>query len=151
MGMFSGLNIAATSMSAQRLRMDVISNNIANANTERTTEGGPFQRSNVVMRPLIDQPYWKSPFLPSALDNGPGKGVRVDRIQKDSTPGNLRWDPSHPDSILEGPNKGFVLGSNVNIVNEMVDLISASRAYEASATLIEGEKSAFGQALNIAR
>lgn len=151
MGMFSGLNIAASSMSAQRLRMDVISNNIANVETTRTTEGGAFKRSRVIMRPLIDQPYWRSPLLPSSLDNGFGQGVRVDRIEKDASSGMLSWDPTHPDAILSGPKAGYVEKSNVVLVNEMVDLISASRSYEASATLVESEKVAFSKALDIAR
>lgn len=138
-------------MSAQRLRMDVISNNIANVETTRTTEGGAFKRSRVIMRPLIDQPYWRSPLLPSTLDNGAGQGVRVDRIEKDSSAGMLSWDPTHPDAILSGPKAGYVERSNVVLVNEMVDLISASRSYEASATLVESEKVAFSKALDIAR
>lgn len=151
MGLFSGINIAASSMSAQRLRMDVISNNIANVETTRTPEGGSFKRSRVVMRPITDQPYWRSPLLPASLDNGPGQGVRVERISQDSSRGVLRWDPTHPDAILDGPEKGYVELSNVKIVNEMVDLIAASRAYEASANLVESEKVAFNKAMDIAR
>ncbi|NIZ40046.1 flagellar basal body rod protein FlgC [Entomospira entomophila] len=151
MGMFSGINIAASSMSAQRLRMDVISNNIANVETTRTPEGGAFKRSRIIMRPLVDQPYWRSPLLPEALDSGPGQGVRVARIEKDNTRGALRWDPTHPDAMVSGPEAGYVEQSNVVLVNEMVDLIAASRSYEASATLVESEKAAFSKALDIAR
>ncbi|MDR1108148.1 MAG: flagellar basal body protein, partial [Spirochaetaceae bacterium] len=72
MGIFSSINIAATGMSAERLRSDVIADNIANASTTRTTEGGPYKRSRVVLRPRVEEPYWRSPFLPNMLDNGPG-------------------------------------------------------------------------------
>ncbi len=152
MGMFTSINIAATGMSAERLRSDVISDNIANASTTRTQEGGAFKKSTVVMRPVSDaKPQWNYPFSSSAADNGPGKGVKVLEIVKDSTQGRLVYDPSHPDAIKSGPNKGYVEYPNVNIVNEMVDLISASRAYEANATVIDGAKDMFSAALDIGR
>ncbi len=152
MGMFTSINIAATGMAAERLRSDVISNNIANASTTRTQEGGAFKKSSVILRPVSDgNPQWNSPFVPSALDNGPGKGVKVMEIVKDTTQGRLVYDPNHPDAIKSGPNVGYVEYPNVNIVNEMVDLISASRAYEANATVIDGAKEMFSAALNIGR
>ena len=152
MGMFTSINIASTGMAAERLRSDVISNNIANASTTRTQEGGAFKKSTVVMRPVSDKSAtWRTPFVPSDLDNGPGKGVKVREIVKDTSAGRLVYDPDHPDAILSGPNKGYVEYPNVNIVNEMVDLISASRAYEANATVIDGAKDMFTAALDIAR
>lgn len=152
MGMFTSINIAATGMSAERLRTDVISDNIANASTTRTQEGGAFKKSTVVMRPVADSnPQWNSPFTPSSLDNGAGKGVKVLEITKDTSQSRLVYDPTHPDAIQSGPNKGYVEYPNVNIVNEMVDLISASRAYEANATVIDGAKDMFSAALEIGR
>ncbi len=152
MGLFTSINIAATGMSAERLRSDVISNNIANASTTRTQEGGAFKKSTVVLTPVSDSnPQWNSPFVPSSLDNGPGKGVKVLEIAKDTSEGRLVYDPDHPDAIKSGPNKGYVEYPNVNIVNEMVDLISASRAYEANATVIDGAKDMFSAALEIGR
>ena len=91
------------------------------------------------------------PFTPASLDNGPGKGVKVMEIVKDTSQGRLVYDPDHPDAIQSGPNKGYVEYPNVNIVNEMVDLISASRAYEANATVIDGAKDMFTAALDIGR
>ena len=137
-------------MGAQRLRTDVIANNMANVNTTRTNEGGAFRRARVIMRPRVQQPYWRSPFLPQMLDNGPGKGVRVARIEKDNTT-ELRkvYDPTHPDRILEGPDKDYVLYPNVDVVTEMVDLIEANRMYEANAQVVEGYKSMFQRALEI--
>ena len=150
MGLFTSINIAATGMSAERLRSDVISNNIANASTTRTQEGGAFKRSRVVFEPVsVNHPQWRSPFCPEDLDNGAGKGVKVREIVKDTSEGRLVYDPEHPDAIKSGPNAGYVEYPNVNIVNEMVDLISASRAYEANSTVIEGSKSMFGAEGNL--
>lgn len=152
MGMFTSINIASTGMAAERLRSDVISNNIANASTTRTQEGGAFKKSTVVMCPVSDKSAtWRTPFVPSDLDNGPGKGVKVLEITKDTSQGRMVYDPDHPHAIKSGPNKGCVEYPNVNIVNEMVDLISASRAYEANATVIDGAKDMFTAALDIAR
>ena len=152
MGLLSAINIASTGLSAERLRTDVISNNIANASTTRTQDGGPFKRSRVVFQPVADSnPTFRTPYLPSNLDNGPGKGVKVREIVVDTSEGKLVYDPDHPDAIKTGPRAGYVEYPNVNIVNEMVDLISASRAYEANTTVIEGSKDMFNSALEIGR
>jgi flagellar basal-body rod protein FlgC len=150
MGLFSSINTSASGMSADRVRMDVIADNMANVNTTRTTEGGPFRRSRVIMRPRVEGPYWRSPFLPKTMDNGIGRGVRVVEIQKDtSKPNPLRYDPTHPDAIKSGDRAGYVELPNVDIVTEMVDMISASRSYEANAAVIEGTKAMFQRALSI--
>jgi flagellar basal-body rod protein FlgC len=151
-GLFSSINSASSGMTAQRTRIDVISDNIANASTTRTSEGGPFRRSRVIFRPRVSQPYWKSPFLPAELDNGIGKGVRITKIEKDfKAQPRLVYDPTHPDAIKTGPRQGYVEFPNVNIVNEMVDLIAASRSYEANVALINGSKAMFMKALEIGR
>ena len=149
MGLFTSINIASSGMGAQRLRTDVIADNMANATTTRTNEGGVFQRSRVIMRPRVQQPYWRSPFLPKMLDNGPGQGVRITGIKKDDSPPRLVWNPTHPDAILEGEKTGYVEMPNVEIVKEMVDLIEANRMYEANAQVVEGYKSMFQRALEI--
>ena len=151
MGLFTSINIASTGMSAEHLRTDVIADNIANASTTRTAEGGPFKRSRVILRPRVDQPFYRSPFLPDQLDNGAGKGVRVVEIQKDDSPPRLVYDPTHPDAIKEGPKAGYVEMPNVNIVTEMVDLIAASRAYEANSAIVNGSRAMFLKALEIGR
>ncbi len=152
MGLFTSINIAATGMSAERLRTDVISNNIANASSTRTQDGGPYRKQTVVFEPIASEnPTWRFPFVDSDQDNGPGKGVRVREIIKDETQGRMVYDPSNPDAIKSGPNKGYVEYPNVNIVNEMVDMISANRAYEANSSVIEGSKDMFSAALNIAQ
>ncbi|MDR1839367.1 MAG: flagellar basal body rod protein FlgC [Treponema sp.] len=150
MGIFSSINISATGLSANRARLDVIADNMANVNTTRTAEGGPFRRSRVIMRPRVESPYWRSPFLPESMDNGIGRGVRVAEIQKDnSTEPRYVYDPTHPDAILTGPRQGYVEMPNVDVVTEMVDMISASRSYEANAAIIEGSKTMFLRALDI--
>ena len=152
MGIFSSINIAASGLSAQRTRLDVISNNIANVDTTRTAEGGPFRRSRVIFRPKVQEPYWRSPFLPETMDNGLGKGVRIVEIDKDlDGDPKLVYDPTHPDAIKTGPQKGYVEMPNVNIVEEMVDMISASRSYEANVAVVNGSKSMFMKALEIGR
>ncbi len=151
MGLYGTIDTAASGLTAQRLRLDVISNNLANATTTRTAEGGPFQRSRVIFRPRVEEPYWRSPFLPHDLDNGVGQGVRVVRIEKDTSPPRLVYDPTHPDAIKTGKLKGYVEMPNVNVVKEMVDMIDASRAYEANVTLINGAKAMFTKALEIGR
>jgi flagellar basal-body rod protein FlgC len=149
MGLFNAINIATTGLSAQRLRTDVIADNIANANTTRTNEGGPFKKSRIVFRPIAEEPYWRSPFLPNGMDNGGGEGVRVVSIEKDTAPPRLVYDPTHPDRIRSGPNEGYVEMPNVDVVTEMTDLIAASRAYEANASIIDGYKAMFMKALEI--
>ena len=152
MGLFSSMNIAATGLTAERVRLDVIADNIANASTTRTTEGGPFRRGRVIFRPRVSQPYWRSPFLPQFLANETGRGVRVARVEKDyDAKPRLVYDPTHPDAIQTGPRKGYVEFPNVNIVNEMVDMIAASRSYEANSAVINATKAMFMKALEIGR
>lgn len=150
MGMFTAINTATTAMSAQRVRLDVISNNIANVDSTRTPDGGVFRRSRVILTPKNDRTAWKGPFVPDALDNGVGQGVRVDKIEIDTkTPLRLVYAPDHPDAIKSGPKAGYVEMPNVNIVTEMVDMINASRSYEANVTLVNGSKQMFQSALSI--
>jgi flagellar basal-body rod protein FlgC len=152
MGLFTTINTAATGLTAQRTRLDVIANNIANVNTTRTTEGGAFRRSRVIFRPRVSQAYWRSPFLPAYLKEQIGNGVRVVNVEKDyDAEVRLVYDPTHPDAIQSGPREGYVEYPNVNVVNEMVDMISASRAYEANVAIMNGSKSMFLKALEIGR
>lgn len=151
--MFESINIASTGLTAQRLKMDVISNNIANASTTRTNEGdGPYRKRRVVMQPVNTRTRWKSPVYPFGLRTGDGEGVRVLKIERDeTTPVRLVFDPSHPDAIKVGPKKGYVEYPNVDVVSEMVDMIAASRSYEANSQVIQGAKSMFQAALQIGR
>jgi flagellar basal-body rod protein FlgC len=152
MGMFTSMNIAATGLTAQRLRLDVIANNLANINTTRNAQGdGPYRRKEVVMTPINLRSNWRAPIFPSGLDTGIGRGVRVLKIIEDNRPFRLVYDPEHPDAIKIGPKKGYVEYPNVNIVEEMTDMISASRSYEANAQVIQGSKQMFQKALEIGR
>lgn len=150
--MYSALNIGASGLSAQRLRLDVISNNIANATTTRTTSGdGAFRRDRVVMTPINLRGTWRSPVYPNGLESGIGQGVRVSKIEKDMRPQRLVFDPSHPDAIQIGDKKGYVEMPNVNIVEEMTDMISASRSYEANTQVITAARTMFNKTLEISR
>lgn len=151
MGFFNTLNVSSSGLTAQRMRLDVIANNIANSTTTRTTEGGPFQRSRVVLRPIDDSLTFKSYLLPDQLEKKSGEGVRVVKIEKDETAPRMVYDPTHPDAVQSGKYKGYVLYPNVNIVQEMVDMISANRSYEANVTMINSARQMFDKALSIGR
>jgi flagellar basal-body rod protein FlgC len=149
--MFDAFNISATGLTAQRLRMDVISSNVANATTTRTPEGGPYKRQRAIFAPVNIRPFYKSALVPSRIEHGVGQGVRVVKIEQDAEPFRLTYDPTHPDAIKIGPRKGYVEMPNVNIVMEMTDLISASRSYEANVTMVNNARSMYMKALEIGR
>lgn len=151
MSFFKAINNASTGLTAQRLRMDVISDNIANVNTTRTSTGEAFRRGRVILRPREDQPIFNTHFKPDALNSTTGDGVRVVKIEKDDAPLRLVYDPNHPDAIKNGDKKGYVEMPNVVLVKEMVDMISASRSYEANVTIVNTSKSMFKTALEIGK
>jgi flagellar basal-body rod protein FlgC len=128
--LFSGLSIAASGLTAHRQWMDLIAGNIANAETTRTPEGGPFRRQLAV-------------FMEMTGRGGEARGVKIGDVVEDDSELRRVFDPSHPDADTEG----YVSYPNVNVVMEMVDLIAASRAYEANATVLEAMKSGFMRAL----
>ncbi len=136
MALFSGMNINASGMTAQRLRTDVISENIANANTTRTKNGGAYVRKNVVLAEKTASNQTFGAVLNQTI-SGIGNGVKVTAITNDTdTDMNLVYDPSHPDA----DENGYVTYPNVNVVTEMTDLIDASRSYEANATAFDASK-----------
>lgn len=151
MSMFGGIDAAASGLTAERLRMDVISNNIANVNSTRTVDGGPFKRKYVVFQPREAEKNSFSAMLEGAMNKGSknraGDGVRAIGIGTDNSMGKLVYDPGHPDANADG----YVELPNVDIVTEMVDMITASRAYEANVTTINAAKSMAQQALNISK
>jgi flagellar basal-body rod protein FlgC len=128
--LFSGLNIAASGLTAHRQWMDLIAGNIANVNTTRTPEGGPFRRQLAV-------------FMEATDDAGKLRGVKVAQQLEDDAELRKVYEPQHPDADAEG----YVSYPNINVVAEMVDLIAASRAYEANATVLEAMKNGFMRAL----
>lgn len=137
MSMFSSFDINASGLTAQRYRMDVISENVANANTTRTSDGTPYRRKTVVFAERDSQTPF-SRVLGDATERYAGNGVKVVGTYEDySTDLVKTYDPSHPDA----DENGYVLYPNVNIVTEMTNLIDASRSYEANATAFEASKS----------
>ena len=148
MNLFSAFEISGSGLSAQRLRMDTISNNIANVNTTHTAEGGPYKRLRVVFSPREAEPIFVLPMDAEQKAKAMlGEGVRVSRVLPDPTAPKMVFDPGHPDADA----RGYVAMPNVNIVNEMVDLISASRAYEANVTAINAAKTMAAKALEIGK
>ena len=147
MSMFMGIDTAASGLTAERLRMDVISNNIANANTTRTNNGGAYHRRFVVFSPRDRQPqsFEQSLLKATGGKKTVGEGVRAVAIMDDNQQGPIVYDPGHPDANADG----YVEKPNVNIVTEMVDMITAHRAYEANTTTINAAKSMFSKALEI--
>lgn len=171
-GIFSGFNISALGLSAQRKRMNAIASNMANAETTRTEEGGPYRRKIVLLKASSQQIFSK--VLRSAgLPAGGRVGLQLTTTQEghlsgggfelnvtesaasgvttvekeDNSPFKMVHDPSHPDADAEG----YVRMPNVNIVTEMVDMISASRAYEANVTAINAAKNIVRDSLEISQ
>ncbi|HHW23177.1 MAG TPA: flagellar basal body rod protein FlgC [Clostridiaceae bacterium] len=148
MGLFNSFNISASALTAQRLRMDVISQNIANVNTTRTEDGTPYRRKMVVFQEKeADIPFSQYLSEESRRRYLTGGGVRVTAIVEDQTPFKEVYDPSHPDA----DENGIVRMPNVDIVTEMVNMISATRAYEANITALNASKSMASKALEIGR
>jgi flagellar basal-body rod protein FlgC len=133
MSAFSGMNISASGMSAQRLRMDIISQNIANVNTTRDENGNPYKRKAVVFSEKDATPF-QDVFMRTA--GVIGSGVKVSRIVEDNKPMRRVYDPTHPDADEDG----YVNYPNVNVVQEMTDLIDATRSYEANITAFNATK-----------
>ena len=135
MGLFDALNVSASGMSAERLRMDVIASNLANANTTRGADGQPYRRQEVILQE-------KSPSFGEVLG-----GVMVAGIVNDPTPPRRVYDPGHPDA----DKNGYVTMPNVNPVTEMVDLITSSRGYEANVTAMNAAKQMFTKTFDVLR
>ncbi len=143
--------ISASALSAQRLRMDVIANNIANAETTRTTQGSVYQRMQVRFLP---RPNEALPFFTLLRQNfsGPAaqlptQGVMVATVERDTGPGRIVYEPNHPDADEEG----FVTYPNVNVITEMADMVAATRAYEANITVLNATKAMALKALELGR
>lgn len=137
--MFSAFDINASGMTAQRYRMDIISENVANANTTRTADGSPYRRKVVAFMEKSGQTSFGQALGRAAYSHGyTGTGVKVSGVYEDHvTEMNKVYDPSHPDA----DDDGYVTGPNVNIITEMTNMIDASRAWEANSTAFNASKS----------
>ncbi|MGR9050159.1 flagellar basal body rod protein FlgC [Halobacillus faecis] len=150
MSIFHAMNNSASALTAQRLRMDVASSNMANANTTRasldeTGDWQPYRRKMVVFEP--SQNSFKSFLHKAATDSSQGSGVKATEIIEDSEPFKLVYNPNHPDANEDG----YVELPNVDPLKEMVDMMSATRSYEANVTAVNASKSMLMKALEIGR
>jgi len=143
MGIFKGLDISTSGLTAQRARLDIISSNLANMHTTRTSEGGPYKRKDIVFEENGGGAQGLS--FDKVLDSL--KGVSISEIKEDKTAPNKVYDPGHPDADVEG----YVAYPNVSQVGEMINMLSATRSYEANVTVVEAYKSMFLKALDIGR
>jgi flagellar basal-body rod protein FlgC len=145
MDFFSSMNVSSSALSAERTRMNLISGNLANANTTRTPEGGPYKRKDAVFSATpVEKPFSR------ALDGATGQQVRqvkVSRIVEDQNPPRMQYDPSHPDA----DQQGYVAMPNVNVIEEMADMLTASRAYEANVTAVQAAKNMALKTLEISK
>jgi len=152
MGLFDSINAAGSALTAERLRMDVTAENLANAQSTRGADGQPYRRKEVVLQQKGGSDFGST--LNAAMNggrpsgsSGDAGGVEVGGIVEDQTPFRLQYDPGHPDANAQG----YVEMPNVNPVTEMVDLISASRGYEANVTAMQTAKQMFSKTLDILR
>ena len=145
MSMFGGMEISASALTAQRLRMNVTAENLANAQTTRGADGQPYRRKEVVLQ-AVNGGFGAQLSAAMGAGTRPG-GVEVAGIQADQTNGKLVYDPGHPDANADG----YVTMPNVDTVTEMVDLIDAQRAYEANVTALQAAKQMFAKTLEILR
>ncbi len=145
MKFLSNLNISASGLTAERLRLDVISENIANANTTRTAAGVPYRRKMAIFKSKESSDF---EHIFTELKGRPlGSGVEVIGVDEDMSEFKKEYNPGHPDA----DENGFLLLPNVDIVSEMINMISASRAYEANTTAIKSTKAMALAALEIGK
>jgi flagellar basal-body rod protein FlgC len=149
MGLFDALDVSGSGLSAERLRMDVTAENLANAQTTKGANGQPYKRKEVVLQEIGGGGFGAA--LAGAMGAGAQSssvgGVQVAGIVEDQTPAKQVYDPGHPDANAQG----YVSMPNVDPVTEMVDLITASRSYEADVTAMQTAKSMFSKTLELLR
>jgi flagellar basal-body rod protein FlgC len=145
MDFFDAIHASSSGLSAQRLRMNLISGNLANVSTTRTREGGPYRRKEAIFaaRPL-EESFQK---ILSDRQNKRLSMVQVDRVIEDTNPPVMKYDPQHPDA----DEKGYVAMPNINVMEEMVNMISATRGYEANVSALKAAKDMASIALEIGK
>ena len=151
MSFFDAISIAASGLTAQRVRMDVTSENLANADTTQGANGQPYQRQEVVLQQVgggfsaaLSGAMGNSP-IPSGISSGAAGGVQVSGIVSDPTPDKLTYDPGNPAANAQG----YVRMPNVDPVNEMVDMIDESRSYESDVTAMNTAKTMYEKTLTL--
>lgn len=145
MAFLSSLDISGSALTAQRLRMDVVAENVANINTTRNAEGEPYRRRYVIFQAQEGASF--SQQLNDSLYGTAGTGVRVTGIYEDPSEFKLEYNPTHPDAN----EYGYVQMPNVELAREMVDMMSATRSYEANVTVMNSTKSMAMSALEIGK
>ncbi|HUM04050.1 MAG TPA: flagellar basal body rod protein FlgC [Terriglobales bacterium] len=145
--MFSMLEISGSAMSAERQRAEVVAANLANANTTRTAEGGPYRRKEVVFASSGNSPFRLAFQRAKELLGLGHSAVRVERVVADPAAPLLRYEPGHPDANAQG----FVAYPAINPIQEMVDLMGAVRSYQLNASAVSASKQMFQQAIDILR
>lgn len=145
MDLFTAMDVSSSALTAERTRMNLISSNLANANSTRTAEGGPYKRKDAV---FAAQPI-STPFSAALTKAGLKQLNKVEVLQvvEDQNPPRMQYDPSHP----EADANGYVAMPNVNVVEEMADMIAATRSYEANVTTLQATKSMALKTLEISR
>ncbi|AJF07600.1 flagellar basal body rod protein FlgC [Geoalkalibacter subterraneus] len=143
MDIFTSMKVGASALKAQRMRLNTISSNLANVETTSTPEGGPYKKKNVVFRP-VGTAFEKQ--LDSNL-KGAVQGVQVQRISADERAPRMVYDPAHPDADPQG----YVAMPNINVMDEIVDMMSATSAYEANVTVVQSAKRMALKALEIGK
>ena len=147
MGMFDSMHVSASGLSAERLRMDVIAQNLANVNSTRGADGQPYRRHEVVFRATGPGASSGPTSVSGDGDDARMSGVEPVAIVEDPSPLRTVYDPAHPDADEDG----YVHLPNINPVNEMVDMMTATRAYEANVTAMNAAKNMALKALDILR
>jgi flagellar basal-body rod protein FlgC len=143
MKLFSAIETSASGLTAERLRLDLIASNLANAETTRTENGGPYVRKVAIYAPRGAKYSFRD--ILSTKFSGVSQGVQVVGIREDQTPFRSVYSPGHP----EADEDGYVTYPNVDVVTEMVDMVAATRAYEANVTAIEAAKTMAQRALDL--
>ncbi|NLM06407.1 MAG: flagellar basal body rod protein FlgC [Tissierellia bacterium] len=145
MMMFNFMDISASALTAEKTRIDIIAKNLANANTTRATGGMPYRRQMPVFKEHTVNSF--SRILNSKINRSNFEGVKISRIVEDQSPFRTIYEPGHPDA----DENGYLKTSNVDVVKEMVDMISAQRAYDSNITAINTSKAMMTKALEIGR
>jgi len=145
MGLFTTLEVSGSALAAERARAEIVAANMANAETTRTAQGGPFRRKMAVFSSAGTSAFRMMLAGYNRVAGRPAGGVRLAEVAEDPTPASMRYEPGHPDADASG----FVAYPNINPIQEMVDLVGAVRAYQLNASAVAASKQMIQQSLDI--